>query len=384
MGKKPKVDVPPPETFEESPADFANVPARNPAAKVFADIAAASGTFRPARETLTKVRSVPTIFADVDHKLKVSGWPLQRVAVVHGPSAMGKTTFCDGIGLSFILRGHIYAKVDAEFTTPITWLEKTFREHADAGGFLASRPKTYEEAVDGIRRLCEGVAEQREKERIPPETTALVAVDSIRKLQPKDLLKRIERMGAEGEKGSVDGYGGGAARLKANLNAAWLDELVPLMYHTGCTIILVGRESDDATASARDRMFGNDWKLTGGKALYFDSSLVLRISLAGKVREGSGDDADVIGERHLVEIHKTKIAGKVDRVEKCYFHTTLDGFDRARDLLRLGEELAVLKRSGSWISFGGKRWQSEARFAEAVEPAMLDVIEAECRGKFAT
>ena len=359
------------------------VPPKNPHAKVFADIAASTKSFRPAREVLTRVRSVPTIFPDVDRVTRVNGWPIERVAVVHGPSSHGKTVFCHGLGLSFLRRGHMYCPIDAEFTTPHSWLVQLMAEYADHPGFKAARPRTYEEAVDDIRAIAEGVAEAKEKERLPPETSALFVVDSIRKLQPRDLLKRIDKMGASGEKGSVDGYGGGAARLKAALNAAWLDELVPLMYHTGCAIILVGRESDDATADARDRQFGNDWKLTGGKALFFDSSMVVRISLAGKVRDGSGDDAEIVGERHLVEIHKTKVASKVERVEKAYFHTTHAGFDRARDLLKLGDDLGIIKRAGAWVSFDGHRFNGEAQFAAKCPTKMLDELEAACREKFA-
>lgn len=359
-----------------------SIPPKNPTAKAFADIMGSTKSFRPARDVLTVVKAVPTIFPDVDRTLKCGGWPLERVAVVHGPSSHGKTMFCHGLGLSFLRRGHMYGFVDAEFTTPITWLDALMGEHANSPAFIAMRPKTYEEAVDGIRAGSENMAKARREGKVPPDTSILWVVDSVRKLQPKDLIKRLEKMGAEGEKGSVDGYGGGAARLKANLNAAWLDELVPLMGHTGCTIALIGRESDDATADARDRQFGRDWKLTGGKALQFDSSMTVRISLAGKVTVGPEDAKVVVGERHLVEVRKTKVAAKVDHVEKAYFHTDLLGFDRARDLLRLGEELGVLKTSGAWVSFEGQRFQGAARFAEKASAELLDGIEAACRKKF--
>jgi recombination protein RecA len=367
---------------EEVERMSSSLPPKNPGAKVFADIAASTKSFRPARDVLTKVRAVPTVFTDVDRALKCGGWPLERVAVVHGPSSHGKTVFCHGLGLSFLRLGHMYAFVDAEFTTPITWLDSLMGEHASAAPFVAMRPKTYEEAVDGIRSTADGIAEARAKGRLPPDTTALFVVDSIRKLQPKDLIKRLEKMGAEGEKGSVDGYGGGAARMKANLNAAWLDELVPLMGSTGCTIILIGRESDDATADARDRQFGRDWKLTGGRALQFDSSMTVRISLAGKVTVGPEDAKEIVGERHLVEVRKTKVAAKVDYVEKAYFFTNEGGFDRARDLLRLGDDLGLVKKAGSWVSFDGQRFQGEAKFVEKASPEMLDALEAACRAKF--
>jgi recombination protein RecA len=176
--------------------------------------------------------------------------------------------------------------------------------------------------------------------------------------------------------------------MRAAMNAAWLDELVPLMYHAGCAILFVGRESDDPTADARDRQFGNDWKLTGGKALFFDSSLVARVSNASMVYQGPREDKFVVGEKHVVEIHKTKVSARQDRVEKAYFHTSNgalvpEGFDRARDLLELGVELGVVKQAGAWYSFDGRRFQGEGMFVKKASPELLDALDAKCREKFA-
>jgi RecA/RadA recombinase len=297
------------------------------------------------------------------------------------------TLFAHGLGLSFLKRGHMYCLLDVEQTTPQPWMETLFAEHADNPGFIASRPKTYEQAVNDVRKVAEGLAEAREKGKLPPDTTALFVVDSIRKLVPEDIQARIKKLGAEGEKGSVDGFSGAAGRMRAALNAAWLDELVPLMGHTGCAMLFVGRESDDPTADAKDRQFGNDWKLTGGRALYFDSSMVVRVSRASMVYEGEGDNKIVVGEKHQVEIHKTKVSARQDQRERAVFFTSNgakypEGFDRARDVYHLADELGAWKKAGSWRSFGRQRWQSEARFVASVEPDVLDAIEAACREKF--
>jgi RecA/RadA recombinase len=368
---------------EELPAG----PARSPQQKVFGEIAARSKSFRPARETLKRVRAVPTIFPWVDWKLRVGGWPIDRVATVHGPSAAGKTLLCHGLGLSFLRRGHMYCPIDAEMTTPVTWLQTMLGPHVDAGACFASRPLSYEQAVDDVRKVATGLAEARERGKVPPETSCLFVVDSIRKLVPEDIQERIRKMGAEGDRGSVDGFSGAAGRMRAALNSAWLDELVPLMYHTGCAIVFVGRESEDLNADARDRQFGKDWKLTGGRGMYFDSSLVVRVVRDRFVTTGAEESKVVVGERHLVEIHKTKVSAQQDRVEKAWFHTSNgkaspEGFDRARDLLGLADEFGVMRRSGTWLSWGGKRWQGDARFVEHASPELLDELEAALRGKF--
>lgn len=382
---------------EAGPAEMAPDKPRRPEAKAFAEIAAKSKSFRPARETLRRVRAVPTIFPDVDRATRIGGWPTERVCVVHGPSSHGKTQFCHGLGKSFLQRGHMYCLIDAECTTPHTWVRTLLGEElADSPAFVASRPDSYEQAVDDVRKVARALVEMRESKKLPPETSALFVVDSIRKLVPEDLIARIKRDGAAGAKGSVDGYGGAAGRMRAQLNAAWLDELVPLMYRTGCSVVFINREAEDPNADAADRKFGNDWKMTGGKALEFDSSLIARIERAGFVYPGgkrSGDEETrktevAVGERHKVTIRKTKVAAKQDREEVAYFYTSNgmqvpEGFDRARDLLALGDELGVLKRSGSWISFERSRWQGEAKFVVNVAADALDRIEAKCREKFA-
>jgi recombination protein RecA len=372
----------------QEPAVEPALPPKNPLQKVFADIAARSKSFRPAREVLRRVRAVPTIFPVVDWKMQVGGWPTERVAVIHGPESNGKTVFSHGIGLSFLRRGHLYSLVDAEMTTPIDWCEQLMGGYASSGAFTALRPRSYEQAVDGVRAQAEAIAEQREKGRLSPDTTCLFVIDSIRKLVPEDIQARIRKSGAEGADGSVDGFSGAAGRMRAALNAAWLDELVPLMHDTRCAIAFIGRESDDPTADARDRQFGNDWKLTGGRGMRFDSSMTVRIVRSGFTNlDPSDKKSQVVGQVHRVEIRKTKVAANEDRVDVGFFHTSNgkqspEGFDRARDVLMLADEMGVTERKGTWLSFGGTRWQGERKFVETVRPDTLDSMEGAARAAF--
>ena len=66
--------------------------------------------------------------------------------------------------------------------------------------------------------------------------------------------------------------------IKAALNKAWLDQLIPLMHSTGCAIAFIVREATDRNASARARQFGSDWKTTGGESLLYEASVELRVS----------------------------------------------------------------------------------------------------------
>jgi len=378
----------PPDSYEEPLDDFDPstivAPPINPRYAAMEKLASKFSAWRPAREVLRKVFAVPTCFAQYDRATRVGGHPIERFTLIHGPSNHGKTMWCHGLGMSFLKRGHFYLYVDAEMTTPITWLENTMTQYADHPGFLAMRPKTYEETVDAVRVFCNGLASARQAGEIDPATSALIVVDSIKKLVPSALLAKI----LKGD-GGIDGMGGRGAQIKAAMNAAWLDELTPLLYHTRCTMVAIAREAEDPTADAMDKKFGNDWKVGGGSALVYDSSLVNRITRAGWVRESTDPNARVFGERHCITIRKTKIAGKDEKVVKCYFHTSNgvlipEGFDPARDLFEMAKQYGIIVTAGSWFTFGRTRWQGENNVVKALssKPELMEELDLLVRARF--
>jgi len=347
-------------------------------------VAARFGAWRPAAQVLTRVSAVPTRFVQVDHATRVAGWPIERFATVHGPSNHGKTAFCHGLGLSFLERGHFYAFVDAEYTTPEDWLAKLMGEHSTHPGFVALRPKSFEETVDAVRAFCEQVAEARGKGEIEPDTSAVIVVDSMKKLSPQRLLDRIAKEGAEGKKGSVDGYGGRAAQFKAALISQWLDEMVPLLYHTRTSMVAITREADDPAADARDVQFDNAWKVQGGKSLVYEASLVVRVTRDSWLRESSDKDSRIVGERHRARIWKTKVGGKDDKHTDAYFHTsngvqTPEGFDRARDVLELAIASGLVEQAGAWYRWRDRKWNGEAKALHALTGDVLVEMENEVR-----
>jgi RecA/RadA recombinase len=385
MGRKRVVEE---TAAEEQP----EVPSKRPKLDAFSEIAKRSKSFRPARQVLRRVRAVPTIFPAVDFKTRVGGWPIDRITLVHGPSAKGKTVFTHGLGLSFLRRGHAYAFIDAEHTTPIPWMEMIFGEHADNSHFIASRPDNYEQATDDVDRIANGIAEARQAGKLPPWFTCFFVVDSLGCLVPQDLLAKMEKHAAESKDGSVDGMRGASGMIQAAYNKSWLRRLVPLMSSTGCGIAIIVREAVDMNASANDRKFGKDWKMTGGVSGFYEASLDVRVAGArmlheAKSEEGKKNTSPVTGELHTVEIYKTKVSAREAEIERTFFHTsnglwTPEGFDRARDLLELGKLLGVIKVSGAWTSFGGRRFQGEKKFLQSAVPEYLDTLEAACREKF--
>lgn len=300
------------------------------------------------------------------------------------------TQWLIGLGLSFLERHHFFALVDAEYTTPEDWLVKMMDRYAKSPAFLALRPHTYEETVDAVRELLDGLLAARDAGEAHADTTALIVIDSLRKLVPEDILAKIKKHGAEGQSGSVDGMGGRAAQIKAAMNASWLDELTPKLYHCRAAMAVIARETEDPTATARDKQFGNDYKVTGGKSVIFDASLLVRVTRSEWVKEGTGDAARIVGERHRLTIRKTKVGSKEGKDVVCYFHTSNgvlipEGFDRARDVLELARHYNLVSETGTWLSWAGHRWQGVTAAVRKLNerPEALVDLEGQVRARFA-
>lgn len=330
-------------------------------------VASTFSDFRPRAEVVRNVEAVPTIFPWYDHVTGVGGHPIGRFTLVHGPSNEGKSEFALGVGASFLRRNHFFGLVDAERTTTDAWVRELMGDViADHPGFRALPVGTYEQVRGGVRDFCDRIAEARVKGKLQPDTSGLVVVDSIRKLVPAKLWDELakatkadeddgkKKRGRFGKKKptGIDGMGGRAGQIKAALNAAWVDELVPLLADTRIAMIVITRETEDPDA---DQWTTKTWKTGGGKALFYEASLDVRV-VRGWVTAGE-DGKQVVGERHRLEIWKTKVAGKEERVPVAEFHYANGadgrppGFDLARDLVELGVEIGVLTRT-SWIKLG--------------------------------
>lgn len=311
----------------------------------------AADMFRP-------VRAVPTVFTWVDTTLGVGGWPTDRFGLVHGPSNNGKSVFVIGQCLSFVRLEHPALYLDAERTTPIEWVRSLMGSYADSPIFRAKKPSSYEETVGDVRTFCEAVGEAKIKKEIDPDTTALVVVDSFRKLVPKKLLEQLMREFGDAkepgkkDRNGIDGAGGRGNQIKAALNAAWADELTALLDDTGCCLIGIGREYQNTDTS----QWALDYKLGGGSSLFFEASVVARITESRRITD---DEHRLLATEHAVEIRKTKVAGKEERYPRAFFHLATGheegvpyGFDRARDVLALARHIGLV--TGGYYAFEGE------------------------------
>lgn len=372
----------------------------------FAHLAAVSkafSAFRPAAEVLVSVKAVPTIFVQYDHGTRIGGHPTERITLFHGPSGHGKTYGTLGMMASFLDVDNPVFFVDAERTTDEGFAKLTVDELTRHPLFKAVRPTTYEEVVADVRRFCNTVAAERKAKRLPPDSCGLVVVDSIRKLVPENQWAKILKLSQGEDDGTVRDR---TAQVKAMMNAAWCDELVPLLEQTGCTMIIVARETEDGEANKWSKKAGTNYLIGGGKSLFYDASLVARIERAAWVQKAGkeGERATIYGEKHRITITKTKVSGKVDKTIVCYFHTSNGvlvpaGFDRARDVLELARrpDFAIVKAAkpkdakggkkpgaGAWLTWQNHRWQGEHAAVKKLteSPDVLKQLEVEVRAKF--
>lgn len=348
------------------------------------------GLWRPARQVLRRVRSLPSIFPIFDARVRIGGIPLDRAITIHGPSNEGKTIFTLGLILSFLMTENFVAHIDSEMTTPITWCEQLMSKYADSPFYLAIRPPSFEDAVEATTQFLSKLQKAKEAGALPGDVSGLVVVDSMKKLSPRSLLEKLLKEGAEGiDKHGVDGMRGRGAQYKAALNSQWLDSLVPLLHASGSTAALVARESDNPEATPDDRKYNrkNSYHVQGGGSIIYDASLVGRVERDKWVMLGTGSDARVIGERIRVQVWKTKVGGKDDKAIDTFFHTsngtfTAEGFDRARDVLELAREMKIITGDGHYSYKGSKVGHGENQCVKLLtaKPELLAEIEAAVRG----
>lgn len=349
--------------------------------------------FGQASEVLTLVRSVPTRFVQVDKVTGVGGWPVERVTIVHGASGDGKTLLALGLGLSFLEAQHFFHHVDVEATTPQDWLAKLMREHATNPLFRAMRPDSYEQTVDAVTRLNVRVTKAKKEGKLPADVSGLVVVDSLKKLNPKRLLDNLLKHGADGESGApgrkkdvgVDGMGGRAGQYKAALNSQWLDTLVPQLAKSGLGFLGITRET-----AKQDAQWGeDDFNVGGGSHVIYDASIRARVLLDEDILD---EEKNLLGQRHKVEIRKTKVGSKTSSVPVAFFHTSTglngvpEGFDRARDVLDLAKEMGLVHLSGAWLADAdGNIGQGMNKAVRNLteKPERLSAIEKRCRDAFA-
>ena len=265
--------------------------------------------------TATDTEVVSTGSLALDVALGIGGLPRGRVIEIYGPESSGKTTLSLQVAAEAQKAGGTVAFVDAEHALDPGYAEKLGVSIDD---LLVSQPDTGEQALEITDMLVRSGA------------VDVIIVDSVAALTPRAEI--------EGEMG--DSHMG----LHARLMSQALRKLTGNIKRSNTMVVFINQIRMKIGV-----MFGNPETTTGGNALKFYASVRLDIRRTSAIKKGD----EVIGNETRVKVVKNKMAPpfKVANFEILYGR----GISYLGEIIDLGAEHGLIKKSGSWYSYDGER-----------------------------
>ena len=293
-------------------------------------------------DSVEEVEVIPSGSIGLDVALGVGGYPRGRIIEIYGPESSGKTTLAIHAIAEAQKMGGIAAFIDAEHAFDRFYAAKL---GVDVDNLLISQPDNGEQALD--------IAEQL----IRSSAIDIIVIDSVAALTPK---KEIE-----GEMGdSVVG-------LQARLMSQALRKLTSAISKTRTCCIFINQLREKIGV-----MFGNPETTTGGNALKFYASV--RIDIRGGQAIKNGDE--VLGKSTRVKIIKNKVAPPFRKAEFDIMFG--EGISKTGEIVDLGVELGIIKKSGSWFSYNDTRLaqgRDAAKQVIADNPELAEELEAQIK-----
>jgi recombination protein RecA len=285
-----------------------------------------------------EVSVIPTGSIGLNAALGVGGYPRGRIIEIYGPESSGKTTLAIHAIAEAQKAGGVAAFIDAEHAFDRFYAEKL---GVDTDDLLISQPSSGEEALE--------IAEQL----IRSSAVDIVVIDSVAALTPK---KEIEGDMGESNVG-----------LQARLMSQALRKLTSTIGKTNTTCIFINQLREKIGV-----MFGNPETTTGGNALKFYASVRLDIRKIGQLKDGD----EVQGSQTRVKVVKNKLAPPFRKAEFDIMYG--EGISREGEIVDLGAELNVIKKSGSWYSYKDSKLAQGRDATKAVikdNPELADELE---------
>ncbi len=296
-----------------------------------------------------KVDEVPVIPSGsitIDQALGIGGYPKGRVIEIFGPESSGKTTLAIHAIAEAQKAGGIAAFIDAEHAFDSAYARKL---GVDIDELLISQPDNGEQALEIADHLIRSSA------------IDIVVIDSVAALTPKAEI--------EGEMGESK------MGLQARLMSQALRKLTASISKTRTVCIFINRLRDKIGV-----VYGNPETTTGGNALKFYASVRIDIRKASVIKDGE----EQLGARAKVKIVKNKLAPPFRRAEFDIMYG--EGISKIGEIIDLGVDLGILKKSGSWFSYGERKiGQGRDSVKELLksDEALRDEIEAKVRAGLA-
>lgn len=278
----------------------------------------------------------------LDIALGVGGLPKGRVIEIYGPESSGKTTLAIHAIAESQKNGGIAAFIDAEHAFDRFYAKKL---GVDVENLLISQPDNGEQALEIADNLIRSGA------------IDILVIDSVAALVPKSEI--------EGEMGDSK------MGLHARLMSQALRKLTGTISKTGCCCIFINQLRDKIGV-----MFGNPETTTGGNALKFYASVRLDVRRISQIK----DSDEVSGNRVKVKIVKNKVAPPFRLAEFDIMFG--EGISKSGEIIDLGVEHNIIKKAGSWFSYGETRLgQGRDAVKQLIQdnPELMEELEAKIK-----